>query len=1149
MTAMSNNIYIEYNFKVLPLQPASDILIAELGEAGFESFVENEDGVLAYIQKDDWVENILESIQILKNEIFNITFQLKEIEQENWNATWEENFNPIQVVLDMGSGTGVLAILTAMKGAKEIDAIDIDNWCYLNAKENVSRNNCEHVEVYEGDSSLLKGQRYDVIIANINRNILLNDIPKYASSLNKNGILFLSGFYVEDIEMISSNMSTREKISEELLLEEETVNQNEIVLFNDEVNTFDHVIDTLIDVCDHMPEQAEQCAMIVHHNGKCTVKTGEYNDLEPSAQELPPIDNFTPIDYAAENQNWGVDQSKEQNIYVANNGGLLEFNGAVWELYGSPNGSAIRSVKAIDNKIYTGCYMEFGYWTKNPLGVLQYTSISNTVNPNLKEDEEFWNILELDHWVLFQSLERIYIYNTVDESVQIIESKSTKAHMFNLNGEIYHHAVGKGLFKIVNGASVLVSDDPIIKSSVISGIFSINRTISNGIYQINSEGEITLQINQEQGLNNNTVLSIFEDLEANLWLALDNGISVINVNSHFNEYIDKNGQLGVVYAAIVYKDYLYLGTNQGLFYKPVDSNNDFTLIANTVGQVWLLKTVEDVLFCGHNKGTFVVDQDKAQLISSFPGTWDIKPIPNKNNLLLQGNFNGLSVLFKENNKWSLRNVIDGFDISSRFFEFVGENQVAVNREYKGIFKLDLDDSYTKVIDAKNEPSKGIGASLAVYENDVLYACIDGIYAFDSSSKQFVTDTLLTNVFYGDADKPLGIFISDEQSSRLWCFTNSNISYVAPGKFSTSAEINKIPIPQYVRKNLGVLGFENLTPIGDQRYLIGISNGYLTLDLNKLSAKQYSVNINSISRKSNNSTLEKIPKDSKTTFKYSQHNLSFSYHVPEYNKYTEVNYQYQLKGIYDSWSEWSSSSDVSFENLPFGNYDFKVRAKIGNDLSTNVASYNFRIERPWYLSNLAIFLYVFGFVMLALLVHRLYKNYYRRQREQLLRDSEKKMKRKKLKAQKKIVQINNEKLKEEVNSKNRELAISTMSIIKKNEFLNAIKDQLKVSADNPQVKAVIKTIDRNINNSDDWKFFEDAFNNADKDFLKKVKNLHPELTSNDLRLCAYLRLNLSSKEIAPLLNISVRSVEVKRYRLRKKMNLPHEDGLADYIMQV
>lgn len=189
------------------------------------------------------------------------------------------------------------------------------------------------------------------------------------------------------------------------------------------------------------------------------------------------------------------------------------------------------------------------------------------------------------------------------------------------------------------------------------------------------------------------------------------------------------------------------------------------------------------------------------------------------------------------------------------------------------------------------------------------------------------------------------------------------------------------------------------------------------------------------------------------------------------------------------------------------------------------------------------------MLTATLIHKIYKRYYRKQREQLLRENKKKLKRKQHKAQRKIIQIKNEKLEEEVESKNRELAISTMSIIKKNEFLNAIKDELKGIAENPQIKSVIRTIDRNINNSDDWKFFEDAFNNADKDFLKKVKNIHPELTANDLRLCAYLRLNLSSKEIAPLLNISVRSVEVKRYRLRKKINLSHENGLADYIMQI
>jgi len=256
---MANTIYIEYNFSITPLQPGADILIAELGEAGFESFVENETGVQAYIQKKDWYSDILKDVEVLCNSLFKIEHVFKEIEQENWNATWEQNFNPITVgdkcevrapfhaksdvefdiviepkmsfgtghhetthmmlqlildndyegkkVLDMGSGTGVLAILAEKKGAISVDAIDIDNWCYLNAKENVERNGCNIIKVYEGDSSLLQGQNYDVIIANINRNILLSDIPNYIGCLNEKGQLFLSGFYKEDIPQITEKCS------------------------------------------------------------------------------------------------------------------------------------------------------------------------------------------------------------------------------------------------------------------------------------------------------------------------------------------------------------------------------------------------------------------------------------------------------------------------------------------------------------------------------------------------------------------------------------------------------------------------------------------------------------------------------------------------------------------------------------------------------------------------------------------------------------------------------------------------------------------------------------------------------------------------------------------------------------------------------
>jgi len=269
---MSNTIYIEYAFVVHPLQPTTDILIAELGELGFESFVENESGVQAYIQKAEWYEDIVDGIQLLDNPNFSIDFQIKEIAQENWNATWEHNFDPIRIddrcevrapfhprsdveydiviepkmsfgtghhetthmmlqhildhdmkhvsVLDMGCGTGVLAILASMKGAARVDAIDIDNWCYLNAMENIERNNCDTIKVYEGDAALLGKNRYDVILANINRNILLEDIHIYAKCLAKKGVLFLSGFYTEDLEKIT------EKCGEQGLTYEKNLKNN-----------------------------------------------------------------------------------------------------------------------------------------------------------------------------------------------------------------------------------------------------------------------------------------------------------------------------------------------------------------------------------------------------------------------------------------------------------------------------------------------------------------------------------------------------------------------------------------------------------------------------------------------------------------------------------------------------------------------------------------------------------------------------------------------------------------------------------------------------------------------------------------------------------------------------------------------------------
>ncbi len=915
-------------------------------------------------------------------------------------------------------------------------------------------------------------------------------------------------------------------------------------------------------------------------------------------QELPPIQNFTPVEYGAENQNWAIAQTNGSFVYAANNSGLLEYTGAQWKRYPSPNGTALRSLVAANGLLYSGCYMEFGFWKRNALGEQIYTSLKGKLKQPLLEDEEFWKIINIDNWVLFQSLKRIYIFDTVKGTIDAVEAESTKAQMFKFNGTVYFQKHAEGLFKIDQGKTVLVTNDEIVKKNLVVGLFShqekpliltekgdfyfldngalhvwktplnsalqpinvysslqlrngnlVLGSISGGIFIVDPNNMTVVGVNQAKGLNNNTVLDVFEDTEQNVWAALDNGISILNLNSPFKEYIDKNGKLGVVYASAAFNGHLYLGTNQGMFYKRLYFDEEFRFIKNTEGQVWYLKEIDGILFCGHNKGTLIVNQHDANLVANVPGTWSIKKIPGRDGLLLQGNYNGLGVLEKVGEIYRFRNKLSGFDISSRFFEFTGPNDLVINHEFKGIYSLTIDEDFTKVVAIAQNAPKGVGASLVNYGDQVFYTSSEGIFALDPDKKTFGIDSTLTSLLYGGDDDPIGIFVSEGKSSRVWCFGSRNIFGLSKNKFNNAPQVSKYAMPVWLRKNLGVTGFENITHLGAETFLIGTSNGYLTLDLTKSPEKKYAVLLSEILVSGKDYPTSKVDGSRLGSFDSGRNNFQFSFAMPEFAKYIESNYQYRLEGMYNEWGAWSTVSEVTYENLPFGTYTFRVRGKAGNTMGLNEAVYHFEIKRPWYLTNFAFIIYAMTFAFTAFTIHRLYKGYYLKQRQLLVKENKKKLRQKELKAQKKIVQLKNEMLQEEIESKNRELAISTMSIIKKNEFLNAIKAQLNKTNDKGHIESVIKTIDKNIATEDDWKFFEDAFNNADKDFLKKIKGLHPELTSNDMRLCAYLRLNLSSKEIAPLLNISIRSVEVKRYRLRKKMDLHHEINLIDYVLSL
>jgi len=920
--------------------------------------------------------------------------------------------------------------------------------------------------------------------------------------------------------------------------------------------------------------------------------------LLANAQELPPIIKFSPGNYNAGNQNWMVSQDNNRFLYFANNEGLLEYNGMAWTLYPSPNETIVRSVKVINKKIYTGCYMEFGYWQRQPNGLLKYYSLSKSIKNKILDDEQFWNIAQYDHWIIFQSLSQIFIYDTITKSFNIIKPKTGINKVFTLSNRILYQTFGTGLYEIENGKSRLVSDNQILIDNKIVSIYERNEglllqtqfnglfdyrasgitkwnteadaqlvnssiysgqllsdgslamgSVSNGIFIIDGGGHIKQHITQNKGLSNNTALSLFEDKDRNLWIGLDNGINCINLQSAVKSFVDDTGFLGTVYTSIQHNGLLYIGTNQGLFYKPYGSEADFKFVPGTKGQVWSLYEYNGTLFSGHDSGTYIINGSTAQHIFNASGTWKFERHPSNPNLLLQGNYHGISVLENVGGTWRFKNWIKGFDYSSRYFETLGKNDIYVSHEYKGVFRIVTDNNYTKVVKfiTYKSPAKGKNASLSKLNNDVYYASKDGFYKVNPKTKDFEKQDLLSKEFLKD-DYTSGKLTTDK-SDRLWFFTKNYINYFSAGKLNTELKHNIIPIPSSLTNSM--LGFENITQITPSIYLVGTTDGYYTINLNELSFNTYNVSITNVATNvlNQNTTSRAIGKDG--SFKYKENNLTFLFTVPEYNKYVNAEFQYLMEGMQEEWSEWSTRPFINFKNLPSGTYVFKVRAKTGNSMSANVAHYSFTILKPWYATNIALFIYLILLLISAWLINRSYKNYYHRQKEKLIEENNRLLEIKELENEQELMKIKNQQLEQDFESKNRELAVSTMNLIKKNELLSMIKDDLKKTGDSNErsVKSVITTINKNINEDDTWDMFKEAFNNADKDFLKKVKKEHPLLTPNDLRLCAYLRLNLSSKEIAPLLNISVRSVEIKRYRLRKKMDLSHELGLVEYILSI
>jgi len=932
---------------------------------------------------------------------------------------------------------------------------------------------------------------------------------------------------------------------------------------------------------------------------------------------VPYIENYPKSVYASGNQNWSIAKDNKGVMYFGNAEGLLTFDGKYWQKYQMPNRQIVRSVATDQNgKIYTGGFGEFGYWAYLN-NKLSYKSLTSLLPKGVKVSDEIWKIYVDRDRVIFQSFSRIFIYK--NEKIEIIKAPSSFLFLHKVNNRYLIEVLDKGLFELSGSKLIYIpNSDKLGKQGILSilpykqngliigtsknGLFTYDGqdftplltpannylktfqlnngvklldkyyaygTILNGLIIIDENGTVVQRINKSSGLQNNTVLSIYADNEQNLWTGLDNGIDRIELNSPLYFYFDKTGQFGTVYSSIIFKDKIYLGTNQGLFYSDWSKNSElvpfnFRLIPNSQGQVWELAILNNELICGHNNGTFKVVGDQITWISTISGGWTIKKSSSNPNYFIQGTYIGLSLYKNTPAGLKFSNKILGFGEPSRFIEQDHKGDIWVAHAYKGLYKLTLNSDYTKVtstkyFDERNGLPGNYNINIFNLENRIVFSSDRGFYTYDELSNKFTP--------YDVLNKSLGSFATSNKiisagNRKYWFIDHgktSLVSFLEPGKIEIDSNQFSLLDGRMVQY------YENISQISNAIYLISVDDGFViynsTLNQSIQKRKLPAVLIRrieditdkyfTISETGNSSSETEIPN--------SRNNIRISFALPYYRQ-AKIKFQYYLEGYSKDWSDWSIATQKDFTNLSSGTYTFKVRAKLDDTSVSDTTSFEFTILRPWYLSNLAILIYLVLVIIIVIFGKRAYETKLKRDSQKIsdkLKAEQDEILRQEAEVnEKQIIKLQTEKLQAELASKNRELANSAMTLVYKNELLQKLsgeitklKDESGKKLSEDQTRKIQKVINDGMNDERDWNLFENSFNEAHESFFKKLKAQHPDLVPNDLKLCAYLRMNMSSKEMSSLLNISLRGVEIRRYRLRKKLEVPHDKNLTEFLMEL
>lgn len=928
---------------------------------------------------------------------------------------------------------------------------------------------------------------------------------------------------------------------------------------------------------------------------------------------LPRIINYKKSDYMGGAQNWDIGQDKKGNLYFANTAGLLQFNGTSWSRTPIPNNTIRSMKVSESGRIYVGGNNEFGYYDTDKKGNLIYYSVSNMLSPNTKKFMDFvWKIHIYKGAVFFQTFNRAYVYKdnklTILEAPNRFQFSfvvGNKLYFQDISSGLMEYSNGnliplpgtkvfnnteiwgllplseekllvitmdRGLFVYENKAVVPWDTEAnafVLKNNSLGGKllddnFIVLNSVLDGVIICDLHGKIVQHINNRKGLQNNTALTSFVDANNNLWLGLDNGIAFINENSPFT-FLGSSYDLSTVYSSLLFQNHLYVATNQGVFYHDwtkVFKEESFRFVPGTTGQAWNLQYVDGELFCLHNRGIFTISNGKAGKFMDERGYLGLKEMPGMPGYLIGANYHGFAIFEKKPTGWEFRNQIEGLNMSDAKFTTDGKNIWLIRDAVAYQLKLTSDLRRFSVIVTHDNLSKGLKGITSVQQinNTVYFQTDNRFFRYSQSGDSFTEDKKMSALFK-NLPKIRNCF-EDKIGNICYFYGDSSMGMLI--KESDGSYRNVLSPFSTLTGDL-VYYFESINAIDNSNIFIGLTEGLAHYDpqLQYISTAQPKAFIRSFSYPGDTLTTGNMDRFDKIDIAYKNNNVKFTFSSPVYDNPENIKFSYKLKGFDDKWSAWTTVPVKEYTNLREGDYEMQVKVINSYGVESDPVALSFAVSPPFYRHPLAYLAYVltiaFGFFYIRRNMRvKIRKNKYYETIEQrrLYLEKETRIKEEQYELEKEIERLKNEQLRVKILTKDKELVNNSLQVVKKNKVLNDIIQKLKDidpetmdESSKARFGKLHKTIAKEISSDKSWNNLEKHIRNVHFDFLKRLKEKFPAITPREMDLATYLLMNMSTKEIAEIMNISDGGVELARYRLRKKLELTRKDNLTGFLMSI